>query len=68
VKTRPRNNNNNRNNNDNRKNIRNTGIPIGITIVTGLTITTGSHCCTTMTPGHASCLTPTKNVTRRQKE
>jgi hypothetical protein len=37
-------------------------ITIGITILVTVTVglTTGFHCCATMTPGHAGCLPPRK--------
>jgi hypothetical protein len=52
AKARPRNNNNNRNNNRNKIRL-STGETTGITITTEFTITPGSHCCATMTLGHA---------------
>jgi hypothetical protein len=42
-------------------------IRTGITMTIGtIKITIGSHCCATMTPSHAGCLPPRKNMTDRE--
>jgi hypothetical protein len=40
-------------------------IKVGIEITVGLTITRGSHCCATITRGHAGCLPTWQNAIDR---